>query len=420
MGKPMGGIEKAGVSGDKDRSADLRAGSVSGKFRSLAYVVGTYPLLTTTFIDREIAHVRRRGLSVRVISLRRPRGKLSPEQVAASRLVEYVLPVAFFRLIGSHFVTILKHPLAYLGTLTHLLTRSHPDLGARWKTLLHFGEAIVVVRMLDDDPCDHVHAHFIDRATTVALVCSRILGIPYSATAHANDIYVQPVLLREKVRNARVIVTCTYHNGEYLRSLVGGNDNIVVIHHGIDLSCFESSESEKESDPAVVLAVGQLKEKKGLRYLIDACKTMVDEGRSFRCVIVGQGPLEADLKEQMHVLDLASVIKMEGALPHEDVLAWMRRASVFALPAVVAADGDRDGIPNVVLEAMAMGLPVVSTRHSGIPEAVADERSGLLVEPADAIGLAAALGRLLDDSTVRREFALDRNVDAFIDRLGDR
>jgi glycosyltransferase involved in cell wall biosynthesis len=151
----------------------------------------------------------------------------------------------------------------------------------------------------------------------------------------------------------------------------------------------------------LLLAVGQLKHKKGLHHLLDACRILVDRGSSFDCEIVGDGPLRGELTARIAELGLRSHVRLLGALPHEVVVERYREASIFVLPCVTGPDGGRDGIPNVILEAMAMGVPVVSTRHSGIPEAVQDGRTGLLVPPGDAEQLAGAIARLLDDGALR-------------------
>lgn len=270
------------------------------------------------------------------------------------------------------------------------------------KTLLHIAEGVVVADVLSrGSRVAHIHAHFVDRATTVAIVASRLLGIGYSATAHANDIYVDPVLLEEKISWATSVVTCTQYNQRYLGSILPDSSNVEVVYHGLDLSRFSGDRDEAPSP--MVLSVAQLREKKGLVHLIDAIHAMRGRAIPVRCVIAGDGPLRSELEAQIHDLGLEDVIELKGAIPHDEVIDLMRRAWLFALPAVVASDGDRDGIPNVILEALATGLPVVSTRHSGIPEIVVDGTSGALVPPADPIALSEAMERLIADPETRVE-----------------
>ena len=375
--------------------------------RGVVYIVGTYPLLTTTFIDREIAVLRELGVDVAVVSLRRPHGRLSPEQTNAAEHVRYVLPVSPMAFVLAQLRFGIGRPLVYLRTVWYLLTRSHPTVRARLRTILHFAEGVHVADILRQTPDDHpIHAHFIDRAAIVALVASRFLKRPYSVTAHANDIYVDPVMLPEKVIESRFVATCTGYNATHLAGVVReAADKVTCIHHGLDVDRYVPSGENLTTGPEI-LAVGQLKEKKGFTYLVAACDELRKRGRVFVCHIVGEGPLRAELEAQIRGSRLEDIVLLHGALDHEDVIDHYRAASVFALPCITAADGDRDGIPNVILEAMAMELPVVSTRHSGIPEAVDDGRSGLLVPQRDAAALADAIEQLLIDDEIRRRMGL--------------
>jgi glycosyltransferase involved in cell wall biosynthesis len=368
----------------------------------IIYVIGTYPLLTTTFIDREIAGLRRRGVDVRVVSLRHPHGTLSPGQTTEG--VEYVRPVRLGSLVRSHLTYLLRSPGTYLKTLAGLVSAPHPSLSARAKTAGHFVLAVHVTAVIAGlGPADRIHAHFVDRAALVALVAARFLDLPYSATAHANDIYVDPVLLDLKLGEADFVATCTGANATHLKAVAPGASQVRTLYHGLDVGAYDPG-PRPPSDRPVLLAVGQLKEKKGFSHLVEACRLLVEAGRSFTCEIVGEGPLRPQLEQAIAANGLDDVVSLRGALPHEQVKAAYRRAEVFVLPCVVGADGDRDGIPNVILEAMASGLPVVSTDLSGIPEAVEDGVSGLLVPPGDAPALAQALSGLLDDSELRRRF----------------
>ncbi len=370
--------------------------------RAVAYVVGTYPLLTTTFIDREIALLRRLGLAIDVTALRRPHGPLSAEQRLLVDDVRYVLPVTVLDLVRSHATVMLRRPVTFWRTLVRLVTRPHTSLRSRGKTVLHFSEGVHVAYLLRGGRYRQLHAHFVDRAATVAMVAGRLLDLPFSATAHANDIYVSPVLLPEKLSAARFVATCTRYNAQHLQTVAGSHDaEIACIYHGLDVSRYEPATGRSAAARPTILAVGQLKEKKGFGHLVDACATLRDRGHDFVCRIVGEGPDRPVLRTRIRELGLDDTVELLGALEHADVVAQYRTATVFALPCVVSADGDRDGIPNVILEAMAMQLPVVSTRHSGIPEAVIDGRTGVLVQPGDATGLADALERLLGDPDLR-------------------
>jgi len=370
---------------------------------NLAYLIGTYPLLTTTFIDREIKLLREWGVNLQVVSIRRPQGLLSAEQRELQKSVTYLLPVSWPALISSHLYFAFLHLPAYLGTLLFLVTRRHPTVKSRLMTVLHFVEGVYAAGLLRDRPWDHVHAHFIDRAATVALVVSRLLRISYSVTAHAYDIYVNPVLMKEKLSQAKFVATCTRYNYDYLTRLGMGSfsHKVKCIYHGLD-TCLSTEGPIPAHEKALVLAVGQLKEKKGFTYLLKACRILRDRGFDLQCQIVGDGVLRTVLESEIDQLVLQDTVTLCGPLPHQEVMRKYRQASIFALPAIQASDGDRDGIPNVILEAMAFELPVVSTQHSAIPEVVEDRINGLLVPPADAVALADALASLLSDDGYRQ------------------
>ena len=399
--------------------------------RGVAYVIGTYPLLTTTFIDREIAMLREFGVAVAVVSLRRPHGRLSPEQIEANGHVRYVLPVAPLALVLAQLRFGITRPLVYFRTLSYLLTRSHPTVKARLRTILHFGEGVQVADLLRKTPRNNpIHAHFVDRAAIVALVAGRLLERNYSVTAHANDIYVDPVMLPEKIVEARFVATCTEYNAAHLAGIApDAAASITCIHHGLDVKRYVPNNESYSYRPAI-LAVGQLREKKGFTYLVAACAELARRGHEFVCDIVGEGPLRPELEAQIRESQLEDTIFLRGALDHQSVIEHYRAASVFALPCITAANGDMDGIPNVILEAMAMELPVVSTRHSGIPEAVDDGISGLLVPKRDTAALADAIERLLCDNGLRRRmgragrqivvsrFDVATNVKLLMSRLG--
>jgi colanic acid/amylovoran biosynthesis glycosyltransferase len=406
------------------------SGSRSDRLR-LTYVIGTYPVLTTTFIDREVAVLRELGVDVRLISLRRPTDRLSPEQDALASSVHYVLPVSVGAVFSDHVSFLASRPARYLGALLHVLSRPHPSVAARLRTVLHFGMAVHVAHLLRDRyPTDHIHAHFVDRASLVAMVIGRLLDIPFSATAHANDIFVDPVLLPEKIAAAKFIATCSRYNADYLRSMStnGEAHKITCVYHGLDVDRFPHRPPPSRDRP-LFLAVGQLKAKKGFSYLIDACRILRDQGLEFECHIVGEGPLRDQLEEKIRSIGLGDRVALLGALPHRAVVEKYREATVFVLPCVTGTDGDRDGIPNVILEAMAMGVPVVSTRHSGIPEAVEDGISGLLVPPGDSSALTRAISRVIHDEALQERlgqnarkrilemFDVRRNVERLLERF---
>ena len=396
----------------------------------LSYVIGTYPVLTETFIDREIESILARGVDLEILSIRRPDATLSASQRALSRRVRYLLPASVSRVIVAHLATAVRRPRTYFGTLIWLLTRPHR--AGRSRTAIHFATGVYVAWLLRDRRGIHIHAHFADRAATVAMVASRLLDTTYSVTAHAREIYVQPVLLPERIGQAAFAITCTDYNRQHLANVLAPQvaSRVVRLYHGLDLTAFDDSARRRvEGSAHTLLAVAQLKEKKGLRYLVEACRLLADRGRATRCEIVGDGPLRSDLERLVGELGLRESVVLAGPLPFPEVLERYRQASAFVLPCIVASDGDRDGIPNAILEAMAAGMPVVSTRVSGIPEVVRDGETGLLVAEGSAAAIADAVERLFEDrdlaaklgaggrALVHREFDLGKNIDRLLEHF---
>lgn len=319
----------------------------------------------------------------------------------------YILPVKPVELLASHLYFILTRPLCYWGTLIYLLTRPHRDLRTRWMTLLHFGEGVYAAFLVRQRPFYELHAHFVDRAATVALVMGRLLRKPFSLSVHAGpDLFVEQVLLPEKVREARHVATCTAYNKAYLESLVGPElgAKISYIHHGLDLSAYQPGLAAPRSRP-LILSVGQLTERKGFVHLIRACRQVRDRGYEFDCEIVGKGPQRPELEEWIVRLDLHDTVRLCGAMPHDQVVEKYRHATMFVLPCIQTRDGNLDGIPNVLPEAMAMQLPVIAGDVSGIPELIHNGVNGILIPSGDDDALTEAICRLLDDAILRETLA---------------
>ncbi len=384
--------------------------------RRLIYLIGTFPSLTTTFIDREVRTLRRWGVDVQVVAMRRPPDDLplSAEQEACRQGVIYLFPMVWLQLIAAHVYFALRHPRRLFSALAYLMTRPHPDWRTWLKSLLHFAEGVYSAYLIRKQSFRELHAHFADRAATIALVAGRLLDKPYSLSLHAGaDIYVSPVLLREKVLGARHVVTCTRFNKTHIERLIGQSldGQMSYVKHGLELAKYHPPNGSTNGHPTngrpIILSVGQLAERKGLDQLIRSCGDLRDQGYKFACHIVGQGPRRPQLEALIDQLQLNEMVTLHGALPHEAVIDHYRRATMFVLPCLQTKDGDVDGIPNVLAEAMAMQLPVVSTNLSAIPELVHDGQNGLLVPPEDMPALSGAVARLLKQPELCKE--LGRN-----------
>jgi glycosyltransferase involved in cell wall biosynthesis len=253
----------------------------------------------------------------------------------------------------------------------------------------------------------HLHAHFASTATTVTRMAARFAGLSFSFTAHAKDIFHEEVReddLRRKLTDASAVVTVSDFNRDHLLQTYGpAAARVRRIYNGLDLTQFPYREPSDR--PPIIVAVGRLVEKKGFADLVAACALLATRRRLFTCQIIGGGDLTPSLQAQVERLGLGDQVQLLGPLPQSEVIRHVQRASVMAAPCVVGRDGNRDGLPTVLLEAMALGTPCVSTDVTGIPEVVRPDETGLLVSQRDPQGLADALERLLADAALRGALA---------------
>ncbi|MHB1557856.1 MAG: glycosyltransferase [Isosphaeraceae bacterium] len=377
----------------------------------VGYVVKRYPRYSETFVVREILAHEAAGLDIEIFSLRpsndghfqdliaRVKARVNPVYFPAEGLLPEALAGA--TLGATHFWKSLGVAAATLPNLWDTLS-SMVDEEAR-----HVYQALALACAVHRSKISHLHAPFASEATTIARLAARLAGITYSFTARAKDIFhesVRPDDLRKKLEDASGVVTISDFHLAYLRETYGWlADRVIQVYNGLDLEEFPYSEPRNR--PPVILAVGRLVEKKGFADLIDACSLLARRGREFRCRIVGAGTLGPDLRDRIVRLGLSERVELVGPRPQGEVIREMRGASVLAMPCIVGDDGDRDGLPNVIQEALALGTPVISTDVTGIPEVVRDGETGLQVPQKNPPALAEAMERLLLDSELRVRLA---------------
>jgi glycosyltransferase involved in cell wall biosynthesis len=364
----------------------------------LVVLVNGFPRLSETFVLHELLDLERRGLHLRVVALRRPEEIVQHQALENLRApVEYLDDgTPWSRRLAvrtAHAALLLRRGASYLDGLADVLRSpdfSRPRLA---------GAALLAHKLLrlGSPP---LYVHFAHKPGTYGRFAARLAGVPYALSAHAKDIWLTaPEELKAKVCDAATVLTCTEQSRAYLEGLVGGATEVHRIYHGVDIP--QSLPIVERSERPVVLAVSRLVEKKGLEMLVRAAALLRLRGADFIVRIAGEGPEWARLQRLAHQLGVADRITFLGPLMESEVSAEYRRAAVFALPCQVLANGDRDGLPNVLVEAMAHGLPVVSTTLAAVREAVVDGECGLLVAPRDEVGLADALERLLSDDALR-------------------
>ncbi|CAD5373918.1 Glycosyltransferase [Rubrivivax sp. A210] len=392
---------------------------------SVAYVMNGFPRLSETFIAHEIHQLEQAGLRLRLFVVKRENEPMVHPVVSAIHA-----PLAYLSKATSLSGTTLtgwlrrnlptfgaaqlrvlaRHPLRYLATLASAaaLTWRHWPRKVFVKEFLQAGE--IAAAVLADGSVQHLHGHFCHGVATITWFASRMTGIPFSFTAHAKDIYQAELnpgrLLERKLGAARFVATCTCANALVLQARHERPHEVHTIYHGLDTDYFSPAENPVKPAVPTVLAVGRLVEKKGFDQLIAACGLLRQQGVAFRCLIVGEdGSAGPALRAQIASLGLDDTVQLHGAVTQEKLREIYRAAQTFALPCQIMEDGDRDGFPNVLAEAMAMGVPVVSTAISGIPEMIDDGVHGLLVQPRDPAALAGALQRVLTDAALHAALA---------------
>jgi colanic acid/amylovoran biosynthesis glycosyltransferase len=363
-----------------------------------AYLFERFPSFGQTFCYREVAELARQGIAPPIFSIRKPKDE--PPQDWDQQIVE-----------GVHYLPEEEHLLRDVrrasrkGELTKDVIIALNEWGRR-ADFLRLYQAVYVGLRLRKMGIRHVHAHFAGMAARAAFWVGRFFPISFSFTAHANDIFAPRTFgigLGKLIDAARVIVTATDYAGNFLRERFPDVANrIHRIYNGLDLTLFEHADFSPT--PPLIVAVGRLIAKKGFVDLLRACRLLVEREKSFRCEIIGEGPLEQELREQIAQLDLQSCVELPGAKPQHEIREHLAAATAFVLPSVIDPDGGMDNLPTVIMEAMAAGLPVVSTSIGGIPEMVIENETGFLVPPDDVAALAGAIERLLDDIGLARRF----------------
>ncbi len=378
------------------------SGRVSGR---LVYVVGRFPSVSETFILREMEELERRGLHLSILSLE-PGDEVVHERAAAlaDRTVYRPSPLSLGSLLAVVWTSVMR-PFGYASALLFVLSGS-----VRWpRTAGELVRSLVAAAFfacaLRGSRPRHVHAHFASMPATVGLLLAHILETTFSFSAHARDLFTDEALLIDrKLRGAEFVAVCTRYGLEHLRRQhpvsVGGRLNL--IHHGVDVVELMPLPHPEPSDEApLILSIGRLVEKKGFPILLRAAAILRQRGVDFDLRIVGSGPESDDLRRLASGLALGECVRFDGAMAYERLMPIFQRASLFVLASVVGGDGDRDGLPNVLLEALALGVPVVSTRVSAIPELIEHEETGLLARPGDAQDLAEQMERMLFDEELR-------------------
>lgn len=372
----------------------------------VAYIANRFPRWGGGWVLNEVRGLLAAGVELELFSFKRPYPDVAV-QAGMKPWIDrtiYVPPGSSATCITAGLSCLARSPLGFSRGATTALR-----LGGRMSRGSHVMEVFFLASRIRAAGATHVHAQHADYLADAAMAAAACLRLPFTLTGHANDLYTHPGRLVEKIRAAQRVATCTGFNERHLRDLcaAAGVDPVKIerVYHGVDLDRFTPRAAA--APPERLISVTRLKEKKGFPYLLEALALLKREGRRFTLEIYGDGDQRDALQTRIRELDLDDRVTLKGVIEHDRIPGVLAGAGIFVLPCVVLPNQDRDGIPNTLIEALATGVPVVSTSISGIPEAVRDGVSGLLVPERDAGALARAIERMMSDGALRERCAAE-------------
>ena len=394
--------------------------------KNIAYLAPEIPALSATFVYQEILELEKLDLEIFPVSIHRPINKAEGEQLSRLEgITFYLYEQKLFKTLRLNLKLILLSPIKYLLVFRRAIKDSlkvgmfsHVGRGLIYRFFIAAG----FVDFLKKNNIEHVHANFSHIPTDIAMYASELYGIRFSFISHANDLFERGWLLKEKIDRSKFSVTISDFNKKFLINKGADANKINVIHCGVDTSQFKVDSNKKVNNTPLLGSLGRMVEKKGFDDLIKACHILKKEGLDFKLQLAGGGPLKNELEELVKSFGLNNTIDFIDYISHEKVPEWIKSLDIFVLPCKKDQQGDMDGIPVVLMEAMLSGIPVISSRISGIPELVEDGVTGLLCDENDEKSLAAKIkmmvlevdlkNKLCDKAIlkVKKDFELNKNV----------
>jgi len=389
--------------------------------KKIAYILTSYPCPSETFIQREISQLKKQGFEISVFAAE---GKVRNSSFRQNAQVHYRPPLFSFIAVWSIACVVLRHPVRFLK-FSVLLIRLLCNCPKEALILLfNFHTVCFFTKAAQKKPIEHIHACFLSWPGCIGLGVSTMTNLPLSIAAHARDIFVEGGSTRLKAEKVNFISCCTKQGLEYLKNNIDSthHNKIFLNYHGIELERLRNNFNYQKKKPSeFIIAVGRLVEKKGFSHLIEAFAEVVQKCSDVSLVIVGDGPQKQHLESTIERASLADKVHMAGWVDHNKTLSLIEQAKILIIPSVIDVNGDRDGIPNVILEAFSVGTPVIASSLAGISEAVINEKTGLLVKPGSNVELSVAIERLLGDEksaallaengkeTLEKNFSIKKN-----------
>lgn len=370
----------------------------------IVYLTNCFGSRSHTFIRREVFELRKLGVDITLYGVRRDSNEnIADDGKALVEETHYLYPLSIVQILLANLYYAVLRPQRYWPALCESLFSSERNLKRRLKMSYHFFVASAHARKMQKQGINHIHAHFLNVSTSIAMYCSLLSGIPYSSTVHSAGTKDAPHIIGipMKLKHAKLLTMISHYNIQYFNDIYPCKDKSHVVRCGMDLHHFPYKApaehgplDSSSSAPLKVLAVGRFVEKKGFIYLVEAAKLLKDKNIPLAIEILGFGPLEDEIKDKISAYGLEDNVHLPGQVSTEQVREKMLGSDVVVIPSVTSASGEMEGIPVVIMEAMALGIPVIGSAHSGIPELIQSGKTGSLVEERDAEGLAAALESL--------------------------
>ena len=374
---------------------------------AIAVLVTHFPRIDETFILREINELERKGQPVVVVPIVRVPARIVHEEAKPWMRRALFTPLLDAAIARSNVRALLRDPLRYLRILFTIVIRTMWRPSTLLRSVALFPKAVHLAHVLTSMGVKHVHAHFASHATTAAWVISSVSDITYSFTVHGPDVFVHRLLLREKIAAAKFVRCISTFNKAFLTGLYPNisRGKLEVVRSGVNPDVYDAASRSagrtRKTGAIQILSLAALTPQRGFPVLIDACDRLIKAGYDIECRIVGEGRLRRVTEQWIARHRLSDRVRLLGALPQHEVARLMGEADIFVFPSIIAVDGQMDGIPLSLMEAMAAGKPVIASAISGIPELVKHETNGLLVDAAYPQRIEAAIRRLIEDAGLR-------------------
>lgn len=383
---------------EKNKQSDL--------FCKIAYIVSLFPCWSETFIVNEMRALEQKGAEITIFSIRSDLEKFIQED--ARLFIKKTRYPNFILILVTAFLWLIKRPIVVMKLFGLTIFKKHNGLKGLLKSLWCLMVGFQFASAAQKEEICHIHAHFATYPALTALIISRLTRIPFTFTAHAHDIFLDKTFLKEISKESKAIITISNYNKQYILDYCGNGitSKVKVIHCGIDTSEYFAQLKGDDEKENVIISIGRLTEIKGFEYLIRACK-IVSQRADFKCHIIGDGPLLPKLNSLIKELNLGDQVFLEGVQDSSRVKEFLEKATLFVMPSVWSKNDSQDGIPIVLMEAMAAGVPVIASRISGIPELVINEETGISFEPGDEMQLAQKIEEVIGNKGLQQKLSLN-------------